>query len=86
MLQQFLLLLLMSDMQQPADSACVVHIPDLDVAHVPEADIDPWLDPATAELVTTPRPRIERRLNNQGVKIDIDIPEGLVDGPEAYCR
>jgi len=89
MLQQWLLVVLAAATPQaaPKADACqgVVHAPSDDVTHVPEADIDPWLDPATAELVTSPAPRVERRVGDKGVKVDVDIPLGLVDAPLETC-
>lgn len=71
----------------PAQPACpdVRHVPDADVAHVPEANLDPWLDPATAELVAEPAPRIERRVGDKGVRVDIPVPESLAKTPPARC-
>ena len=89
MLQQWLLLTMLGANPQTLPCADVVHAPDADVAHVPDAGpdaVDPWLDPATADLVIAPKPRIERRVGDKGVKVDIDIPEDLVDRPRKDCR
>lgn len=89
MMQQWIVLLMLAAAQEPASApdACldVRHIPDADVAHVPEANLDPWLDPATAELVTEPAPRIERRVGDKGVRVDIPVPESLAKTPPTHC-
>ena len=89
MMQQWIGLLMLAAAQEPASppAACpdVRHIPDADVAHVPEANLDPWLDPATAELVAEPAPRIERRVGDKGVRVDIPVPESLAKTPPARC-
>ena len=85
MLQQWLVLFLLAE--SPPHVACsVAHVPAGDVAHEPEAGLDPWLDPATAELVNAPKPRIERRVGDDGARVDIDIPEALVTAPLNRCE
>lgn len=85
-MQQLLLLFAAVTAASPAPDACDVrHQPDADVAHVAEDDVEAWLDPATAELLAPQLPRIERRVGDDGVIVDVAIPEGLADGT-VHCR
>ncbi len=85
MLQHFVLAMMLAPAAPMPACPPIAHVPSADVAHMPEVDLDPWLDPATAELVAPAPPRIERRAGDNGVKVDIAVPSSLTE-PRADCR
>jgi hypothetical protein len=85
MLQHFVLTMMLAPAAAAAPCPPVTHVPSADAVHTPDADLDPWLDPATAELVTPAPPRIERRVGDNDVKVDVAVPRSLTE-PRADCR
>ena len=90
MMQQLAMLMLLAQAAAtPAPTPCkdtVTHTADATVEHHADADVLADIDPATAALVAAPpAPRVERRVGDNDVKVDVDLPEDL-GKPKPDCR